>query len=603
MISLRQKFLFGGGSLVAILFFSTLVGVTVAWRANRAVQVILKNNYDTLVFCQGWYSDCSRLDKAARSLIQGKNSGDWDNAEADFERNLRLEQGNITEPGEREMVGVLSGQWESYKTLLDEFRRKVGSGRRAFYGARVEPLELELLGTCHSIAKVNVAAMPGLSERARRLAREAAQWGVSLLALATLLVSAGLILLGRWVINPIRAVTESAREIAGGNLDMVVASSSQDEVGELAASFNQMAGSLREFRRGDRQRLIQFQSSVQRTLDALIDGVAFLDVAGHVQLSNPVAQRLFGLKSEQVPGPACPSDLIELLNRCRRDGTGFTPEGYKGILQVFDQGRELFFLPRIEAVNGEDGRLAGLALVLVNVTGLRRMDELKSGVVATVSHELKTPLTGLRMALHLLLNERTGPLNPQQEELALAARQEAERLHGIMINLLDIGRLESGQSGLALKAQSAVDLAREAVEQQRAAYQSKGVDLREEENAPADAAVSVDSARLRHVFSNLLDNALKHTPPGGAVVVRVESDPSEVRFSVRDSGAGIAPEHLPHLFDKFFRVPGQSVGGAGLGLAIAREIVVAHGGTMQVRSDPGRGSTFLFSLPRSTARP
>ncbi|HXC64998.1 MAG TPA: ATP-binding protein, partial [bacterium] len=352
----------------------------------------------------------------------------------------------------------------------------------------------------------------------------------------------------------------------------------------------------REFRRGDRARLIQFQQATQRALNALSDGVAFLDADGQVDLANPVAERLFGLKTGQAPGPTCPAELVELLRHCLRSGAGFAPKGYQEALQVFEDGAERFFLPRVEMVNDEVGHLAGLAVALVDITSLHRMDEMKSGVVATVSHELKTPLTGLRMAMHLLLNERTGPLNPQQEELAVSARQDAERLHKILTDLLDMGRLESGGSALDLKPALARELPLEAMEQLRPAFQSKGVSLRLDWRG-GEARVKADIARLRHVFTNLLDNALRYTLPGGVVTVGGRIGVQGLTFSVADTGEGVAPEHLARLFEKFYRAPGQAASGAGLGLAIAKEIVEAHGGGLEASSRQGQGTVFSFHLP------
>ncbi|HTB23522.1 MAG TPA: ATP-binding protein [bacterium] len=581
---------------MAILFLSTAVGVTVAWRANRAVERMLRANYDTLVFCQSMVDATARLDNAVWNWAFGRNSADWAAAQEEFDHNLELQQKNVTEPGEQALTDLLTRQWRNFKFLLDDYRSSPQKGRIALYQLSVQPREAALLLTCHAIVGVNLKAVPKVSERAQLLAHDAAQWGISLLTLATILVSIGVVLLGRWVINPIRAVTESARQIAGGNLDLEVGVHGWDEVGELAASFNQMAGSLRDLRRSDREKLINFKRSTQRTLDALIDGVAFLDAQGRVELSNPVAQRMFGLRPDQAPGPACPPELSGLLAKCLSASSGFAPRGYEGILQVFDAGRERFFLPRVEAVSDDAGGLAGLALVLLDVTGLRNMDEMKSGVVSTVSHELKTPLTGLRMALHLLLDEKNGSLNPQQEELALAARQDAERLHEILMDLLDIGKLESGQGSLVMEPLSVYDLMDQAVKQQQPSYQAKGVRLAFK-SPLGDVRVQADPTRLRHVFSNLLDNALRYTPPGGTVELRAESDATGVRFSVQDNGEGIAPELLPRLFEKFFRAPEQSSPGAGLGLAIVKEIMVAHGGGIDVRSVPGQGSTFTFQLP------
>ncbi|HTB33806.1 MAG TPA: histidine kinase dimerization/phospho-acceptor domain-containing protein, partial [bacterium] len=542
MPSLKNKFILGSAGLVAILALSSAVGVTVAWRASRAVEKMLRANYDTLMFCQAMVDATGRLDTAARLRVSGRESADWapaqkefdenlgsqqtnarepndwDAAVAEFDKNLASQQANVTEPGEQQLTDGLAAEWGRFKRQVRDFRSAPPTRRRQIYEKELQPQESQLLLSCHDIAGVNLKAVPLVEQRARRLARDAAQWGLILLALATVLVSGGVAFLGRWVINPIRAVTESAGEIAAGNLDLEVQAAGQDEVGQLAASFNKMSARLREFRRSDRARLIQFQRGTQRALDALSDGVAFMDSAGLVELANPVADHLFGLRAGGPPGPGCPVELSELLAHCLRGATGFAPSGYGSALQVFDDGTERFFLPRAEAVNDEGGRLAGLALVLVDVTGLRRMDEMKSGVLATVSHELKTPLTGLRMAMHLLLNERTGPLNPQQEELALSARQDAERLHRILTELLDIGRLESGRNALALKPEPARELPLEAMEQLRAAYQSKGVELKFDWQA-GSVRVQADSVRLRHVFTNLLDNALRFTPAGGRVTV------------------------------------------------------------------------------------
>jgi NtrC-family two-component system sensor histidine kinase KinB len=605
MLSLKRKFILGSAGLVGILALSASVGVTVAWRASRAVEKMLRANYDTLMAFQGMVEDTARLDAASQDWIAGRESDDWTPALEDFDKNLRFQQGNITEPGEQELTDRLAHQWADFKAQLEAFHLSAEGRRRGIYERLLQPRETVLLKFCHDIVGLNLKAVPVLSDRARNLVREAGEWNLILLGLAMALVSVGVVLLGRWVINPIRAVTDSARQIAAGNLDLAVTAASQDEVGELATSFNQMAGRLREFRRSDRAQLVQFRRSTQRALDALTDGVAFLDAAGKVELSNPVAQRLFDLHPGLAPGRDCPSELVKLLARCQRSGAGFDFKDYRNALQIFDEGQERFFMPRVETVSEEkrgmaEAGVAGLALVLVDVTGLRRLDEMKSSMVATVSHEIKTPLTGLRMALHLLLAEKTGGLNPKQEELALAARQDAERLHAMVIELLDIGRLESGRGILSLRPHLATELVGEAMAQQQADYQAKRVQL--EQSLPAGSLkVIADPARLRHVFSNFLENALRHTQPGGKVTVRAGLEGAFVRFSVEDDGAGILPEHLPYLFDKFFRAPGQSADGAGLGLAISKEIVLAHGGSVSAHNLPGHGSVFSFVLPLADA--
>ncbi|MDO9263312.1 MAG: HAMP domain-containing sensor histidine kinase, partial [Desulfosalsimonadaceae bacterium] len=223
--------------------------------------------------------------------------------------------------------------------------------------------------------------------------------------------------------------------------------------------------------------------------------------------------------------------------------------------------------------------------------------ELKRGVVSTVSHQLKTPLTSLRMSVHLLLEERVGPLNEKQTELLIAARDDSERLADMIDDLLDLSRIESGKSHVSPEPVSPQALVRDAVEPFLMEARDKGLTIT---NAVPDdlPEVMADTEKINHVVANLLSNAIRFTSPGGSVTVRASLEPDHLAFFVEDTGKGIPAEHLSHLFEPFYRVPGQDrKSGVGLGLAIAKEIILAHGGTMIADSKPGKGSVFRFTLP------
>jgi NtrC-family two-component system sensor histidine kinase KinB len=199
----------------------------------------------------------------------------------------------------------------------------------------------------------------------------------------------------------------------------------------------------------------------------------------------------------------------------------------------------------------------------------------------------------------LLLEEKVGALTPKQTELLVAAREESERLYGILNGLLDINRMESGRAALDFRQVPTPSLVTEALEPFEADFMDKGVSLVSQSQYDLPDAWA-DVARVNHVFANLLSNALRYTSAGGRVTVRATADEQWVRFSVSDTGSGIPAEHLPRVFEPFFRVPDQDVGtGAGLGLSIAKEIVEAHGGTITAESRPGEGSTFVFTLKRA----
>jgi signal transduction histidine kinase len=241
----------------------------------------------------------------------------------------------------------------------------------------------------------------------------------------------------------------------------------------------------------------------------------------------------------------------------------------------------------------------GAAVVLSDVTKFRLVDQLKSDMISTVSHELKTPLTSLQMVVHLLLEESVGSLTPKQVELLLAARQDCDRLQGMINDLLDLARIEQGRVALETESVSAAELVHAACERFAAHSEDSGVRLvcQTDTHLPS---VMVDKDRIEHVFDNLISNALRHTERGGRITLGAKAVADLVSFSIEDTGHGIPAEHLDRVFERFFRAPGSKrLGGAGLGLAIAREIITAHGGQIDVRSQVGAGTVFTFTLPTS----
>jgi PAS domain S-box-containing protein len=420
------------------------------------------------------------------------------------------------------------------------------------------------------------------------------------LVLIGLAVGVGFVLLtGRWVLRPIKVLTRSAEEIKQGNLDLSVQSESRDEIGRLSAAFNEMASALRESRRSDHTRLARIQRATEQTFNSLPDAVAIVDTRGRVEVATETARNVFGLKPErQVSSLAFPW-IDEILTSALRAGRAAPGRSARRVVQHFVGGEEHYFRPQATPILDSDRQPTGVVLVLQDVTQEREQEELKRGIIATVSHQLKTPLTSIRMAIHLLLEEKVGALTPKQSELLVAAREESERLHGILNNLLDMSRIESGRAPLDFQQVPVHPLVTAALEPFEADFRDKGVGLLTA--LPADLPdVWADTTRVNHVFANLLSNALRYTSPGGEVKVAAAADDEWVHFSVSDTGVGIPEEYLPRVFEPFFRVPDQGAEtGAGLGLSIVKEIVEAHGGAVGAESAPKQGSKFTFTLKRA----
>jgi len=290
-----------------------------------------------------------------------------------------------------------------------------------------------------------------------------------------------------------------------------------------------------------------------------------------------------------------------LIRQTLTEGRVVEATAKESYIQVFRDNREYFFAPTVVPILMESGRdeISGATVILKDVTQMREQQELKRSAVTTVSHQLRNPLTSIRMSLHLLLEERLGPLNAKQTELLLAARDESERLTGIVEELLDLNRMESGRALLDIERISPHELVQDSLEPFQVDARDKGIGLT---NAVSDDLPEIlgDTKRLQHVMSNLLSNALRFTQPGGTVSVSAEAEPGMVRFAVTDTGTGIAASDVNRVFEPFYRVPGQEKpSGIGLGLAIVNEIIKTHGGSVGVTSEPGKGSTFWFTLPQA----
>jgi NtrC-family two-component system sensor histidine kinase KinB len=259
-------------------------------------------------------------------------------------------------------------------------------------------------------------------------------------------------------------------------------------------------------------------------------------------------------------------------------------------------GVERAFRQRTTPMRDAEDRLVGAVMLLEDITHLREIDRLKSEFIAGASHELRTPLTSLEMGLHLMLEGSAGELSAKQRELLAICRDEAMRLDTLVKELLDLSRIESGKAPLRLLPVRAAELMNNAVEPLRLQADAKGLTLRVK--TPADLPeVEADRGQVERVIANLVTNAIRATARGGEIEVAALLRAGYLAISVRDTGRGIPHEYLSRVFEPFVQVPGSPAGGAGLGLSISRRIVEAHGGQITVRSEPGQGTTFTFTLP------
>lgn len=599
-MNLKTKLIIALSGLLLILIVVGILSVRTVTESSTAIDKIFRENYDSVVVCYRMKEAINRLDRAAQvSLWEDypELASDSRSAMNEFDRNLGFQRGNVTVSGEQEATANLAGLWTDYLQKYHEFLQSEShADRAAIYRGQLLQRSQQVRDATQKIIEMNLENMVSVDGQARLRAVETRRTMVVLVLSGLVIAVIFIAVILPAILRPIAELTRSVRAIREGNLDLVVKVHSRDELGQLAGAVNEMALSLREFRRSDRSRLLRTQRSTQLALNSLSTAVAICSQSGEIEIANEAAETLFNLKPEATVSASGNATLTELLTRACIDLRPVRPKSYADAIQIFHDGEEHFFLPEAIPILDEQRELAGVTLVLSDVTDLRRLSEMKRGLISTVSHELKTPLTSVRLAIHALLSEKVGPLTFKQSELLAAARNDSDRLHRIIENLLDMSRMEAGRAAVQRLPVAPEQLVLQASDDFRTAFLDRGVNLKLD--LPPDVPqVLVDPARIKHVFSNLLNNALKHTPPGGSVSVSARSEGAEVRFAVEDTGAGIPAEYLPRVFEEFFRVPGQDQeSDTGLGLAIVKEIVELHGGRIEAQSEPGKGAKFVFTL-------
>jgi len=572
-MKIKAKLTLGVGLLFLLIILLAVLGTVYINAINKDTQNILVANYNTLDYSR---SMLIAIDEDIAAPVNLKK----------FSENLQKQQNNITEIGEKELTEKLVSDFEKLKSTPHDSAIHIA-------------IRKDLTG----IMLLNMQAIQRKSNVAKQTAADAIWWiaitGTSCFLIAFIL----LVNLPGNIANPIKELTASIKQIAAKNYSERVHFEDHSEFGELAEAFNTMAQKLEEYNSSSLSKIMFEKKRIETLINNMHDPVIGLDEKKKILFVNNEALKILGIKAEDLTGKlaqdiAVTNDLMRSL--MQQIMLPNEQENDKKTLKIYADNKESYFEKEIINISitptGEkEAKHIGYFIVLKNVTPFKELDFAKTNFIATISHELKTPISTIKASLQLLKNKTTGVLNEDQQQLIESIKDDSNRLLKITSELLNLSQVETGNIQLSIQQSDAAKILQYAIEAVKIQADQKQIKLETkiDEQLPL---VKADEEKTAWVLINLLTNAIRYSPEKSSVIIEVKKDTDKVFFSVKDFGQGIESKYKDKIFTRYFQVPGSNKSGTGLGLSISKEFIEAQGGYITVDSEFGAGSTFTVAV-------
>jgi signal transduction histidine kinase len=558
---LKTKLSIGLIFLFLVILLFGILGTVSINLLSRDANLILKDNYESIIFGENML-------KSLESINTGKD------ALGLFEENLRKQEANITEPGERELTEDIRKNFNELKanpkdiTNYDEIRNDV-----------------------YHVLDLNTSAIFRKNAIAQETANNAKRWLTIIFTILILVSFTFIFNLPGIISGPIQSLSEGIKEISNKNYSKRIYLKQKDELGDLAIAFNSMAEKLDSYEHSNIAKMQFEKSRIETIINQMRDGVIGLDAKRNILFLNVVAQKLMGLKEQDIIGKYAPDIALknDLMRKLLQN------DGDKKDLKIFLDDKEGFFnKDTLDVTNNKE--IIGQVIVLRNITIFHELNEAKTNFIATVSHELKTPISSIKMSTQLLSDERTGPLAEDQKQLVNSIHDDAERLLKITSELINMSQVETGNIQFNLQPTSILPIIEEGMDTVQIQAQQKNISIRKN-IMPDIPRIKADKEKTTWVMINLLTNAIKYSFESSIIEITALAKNNHVEISVKDHGRGIEEKYLPRVFDRYFKVPGSKERSrTGLGLAISKEFIEAQGGKIWAESHFGQGSEFGFSF-------
>ena len=603
-MKLKNKILLGYGLSLALVILVGGYGVTNLRRLGRASEAILKENYNSILAAENTIEALERQDSAILLFLlenRARGSQQFQKNQIEFLKWLGRAEGNITIPEEAEIIASIESTYQNYLTAFLELQQQNNPTTEDYYQT-ILPIFEQIRDRSHRLRNINQSAMEAASSNAQQVS-ERAIWSMAIAGATAAGMGLGFsLLLTRRVVQPLSKMTAATEKIARGEYDIALEVKSKDELGTLAREITTMSQKLKAFRDLNVGRVIVEKQRSDAIVQSIADGIIVVDSQIKIIAINPIAANIANVKSMLATNNHFLDvfDNRTLYQHLKQTAeTGKSPQLKDDILTVEQKQGIQYYKFVITPVVTEVEEVIGAILLLQDVTKLKELDNLKSEFVATASHELRTPLTGMAMSLNLLVETTEDKLSESESELLNTAVEDVDRLRGLVNDLLDLSKIESGKLELDFVDVEVNFLLDKAVSTLNIQAEQNQVAL-VQQPLSQDIKTKVDANKIIWVLTNLVANALRYSNPGGEIKIGATHRNNWIEIYVADRGAGIPIEYQSKIFDKFVQVETEKdIGGSGLGLAICKEMVQAHGGRIWVDSTVGEGSTFSFTVPKT----
>lgn len=402
--------------------------------------------------------------------------------------------------------------------------------------------------------------------------------------------------------KPVKEITDGIKEIANHNYEQRLNLESK-EFEEVSKNFNRMAKRLADYNSSTLAEIKAAKNYMETIINSVKEPIIGLDNAMTILFINDEALSILNLQREEVllkPAQeiALRNDLLRRLLRGLQDAFDEKSTSKNEPLKIYADNKESYFQMRCMKTGREgSSQKEGYVILLKNITEFKELDSAKTTFISTISHELKTPISAILMSLQLLEDCRVGSLNEEQKELAQSIQDNSDRLLSITSELLNMTQVESGKLQLKPRITKPIELIEYAIKANRIQAEKFNIQIEVQYPEEKMGKLFVDSEKIAWVLTNLLSNAIRYSPENGRIIIGArQTKDNWIEMFVRDFGKGIDPRYHQSIFEHYFRVPGTKVQGSGLGLSISKDFVEAHGGTLTIDSELGKGSCFTVRL-------